>query len=373
LVERVVSLPAALRVKVSRERAEQLWWVAPAGVGLLGLALGLIRLGSQPLSYDEHFSIRAASGSVGAIWHESRRTEAPHLLYYLLLKPWLALFGTSAWVVRLPSAVAGALAAWATALVGARLFGRVAGLGAGIALATSSFFVAWSQSARGYSASTLLAGLATYAFVRAVQERSRRLRLLWAAALVGAAWMNLFALSVLGAHLLALAALRSRTVRRELLPALGLAIAGVAPVVALVATADNGQLDWIPTPTPRLVATGLWDWSSRNPILVLAAVAGAAALVMRVAPRSEGWKALLVCGWAVAPALLTLALSAIQPAFVAQYLLSALPALCLLAGVGLASLRRRPASTLAVVLAAAAAVRLAQHYAGPGTPLRSIF
>ena len=327
----------------------------------------------QPFSYDEHFSVRAASGSLASIWHASRRTEAPHLVYDILLKPWLALFGTSHWAARLPSVLSGALAASVTTLLGTRLFGRAAGLVAGLTLATASFFVAWSQTARGDSASTLLAVVATYLFVCAVEAPSRRLWLAWSVAVIAAAWMSLFAVSVLGAHVLALVSLRRRIRWSEPLLALAVIAVGVIPIVVLVGTGNNGQLDWIQTPTPRLVATGIWDWSSRNPILLLAAAVGLAALLTGRAPRSEPWKALLLGGWALAPTVLTLVLSAVQPAFVAQYLLSALPALALLAGAGVVSLRRNPALLLAALLAVAAAVRLAQHYVGPGTPIRSIF
>src|SRR5439155_81663 len=134
LVERPLLLPARLRgLSVPRERVELFWRAAPVGAGLLALALGLTRLGAQPFSYDERFSVRTSSGSVAEIWHAARRTEAPHLLYYLLLKPWVAVFGTSHWAVRLPSVLAGALATWVTAHLGTRLFGRLAGLAAGLA------------------------------------------------------------------------------------------------------------------------------------------------------------------------------------------------------------------------------------------------
>src|SRR5207342_2853480 len=97
----------------------------PAGVVLFTLALCLIRLGAQPIWYDEQVTLDTASLPWSGIWHAARDTEAPHLAYYALLKPWLAAFGTSDWALRLPSAIFAALAAGMTALLGRRLFGDV--------------------------------------------------------------------------------------------------------------------------------------------------------------------------------------------------------------------------------------------------------
>ena len=155
----------------------------PVGVILVALAVGLIRLGAQPLSLDEQFTRDTATLSWSGIWEAARDTEAPHVVYYALLKPWLAVFGTSEWALRLPSVLFGALAAGATALLGRRLFGELAGLAAGLALAASSYFVSWSQAARGYTLAALLATLATYAFVRACEERSTAWWAIWAVSL----------------------------------------------------------------------------------------------------------------------------------------------------------------------------------------------
>ena len=182
----------------------------PVGVTLVALALGLIRLGAQPLSFDELFTHDTATLSWSGIWKAARDTEAPHLVYYSLLKPWLAAFGTSDWALRLPSVLFGALAAGATALLGRRLFGELAGLVAGLALAASSYFVSWSQAARGYTLAVLLAVVATYAFVRACEERSTAWWAIWAASLAAAGWVSVFAFSVAAAHLAAFVLFRPR-------------------------------------------------------------------------------------------------------------------------------------------------------------------
>jgi mannosyltransferase len=344
------------------------WWL-PVGVFLVALVLGLIRLGAQPLSFDELFTRDTATLSWSGIWDAARDTEAPHLAYYGLMKPWLAVFGTSDWALRLPSVLFGALAAGATALLGRRLFGELAGLVAGLALAGSSFFVSWSQAARGYTLAVLLATVATYAFVRACEERSTAWWAIWAASLAAAGWVNIFAFSVAAAQLVAFILFRPRPALRVPVLAACAALAAFLPQLVLVVSGDNGQLDWIPTPTPRHVAVGMWDWASRNPIVVLAGAIGVVQLFRKAVPRAASWKAALVAVWLVAPLAATLLASIAQPAFEARYVLVGLPALALAVGAGVVSLPRRWALALAVALVVSAGIRLGQHYVEPGEGL----
>lgn len=345
------------------------WRLMPAGVFLVALGLGLIRLGAQPLSFDERFTRDTATLAWSGIWDAARDTEAPHLVYYALLKPWLAVFGTSDWALRVPSVLFGALASAATALLGSRLFGEVAGLVSGLALAASSFFVSWSQAARGYTLAVLLATVATYAFVRACEERSTAWWMAWAAALAAAGWVNVYAFSVAAAHVLAFLLMRPRPpIRVPALAALG-ALAVFLPQLVLVASGDNGQLNWIPTPTPRHVAVGMWDWASRNPVALLAAAIGLVQMVRGVVPGAARWKTALVAMWLVAPLVATLLASIVQPAFEARYVLVGLPALALAVGAAVASLPRRWGLVLAIVLVISLTARLVQHYVNPGEGL----
>jgi mannosyltransferase len=341
----------------------------PAGVFVVALTLGLIGLGAQPLSFDERFTRDTATLPWSEIWDAARDTEAPHLVYYGLLKPWLAVFGTSDWALRLPSMLFGALAAAATAALGRHLFDDLAGLVAGLALAASSFFVSWSQAARGYTLAVFLGTAATYAFVRACEERSTAWWAAWAALLAGAGWVNVFAFSVAAAHLVAFLLLKPRPPARVPLLAAVASLVVFLPQLMLVASGDNGQLDWIPTPTPRHVAVGMWDWASRNPVGVLAAAIGIVQLIRGVVPGAARWKTALVAAWLVAPVVATLLASIVQPAFEARYVLVGLPALALAIGAAVASLSRRQAFALAVVLVISAGIRLGQHYVQPGEGL----
>jgi mannosyltransferase len=354
------------------EQEARYWRWAPVGVGTLAFALGLISLTGQPRSYDERITIETAARSVSGIWHAARTTEAPHLVYYLLVKPWLAAFGSSDWVARFPSVVFGALAAMLLTALGIRLFGGFAGLVAGAALATAPYVMHFSQWARGYSLALFLTVVASYAFARAHDEPQGRWVALWAIAIVAACWVNLFAISVLAAQVAAYLVMRPRPLPRLAAAALLAVSAAVTPIIVLVATADNGELNWIPSPTIHRVATQSWDWSSRNPFALLAAAIGVGALLVGTrSPRR--WKALLIIGWTIAPFLLTLALSIVQPAFDSHYLLTAAAGLALLIGAGIAALPKRASLILLALVAAGAGLQLAHYYVAPGRPFTSLF
>src|SRR5579871_2397215 len=97
----------------------------PMAIGLAALLLRLYGLGDKPFWLDEVTSLRRATASVPALVSDSlNNTHYP--TYFLLL--WLvAKFGTSQWLLRLPSAVFGALGAALTCVLG----GRVGNLRAG--------------------------------------------------------------------------------------------------------------------------------------------------------------------------------------------------------------------------------------------------
>ncbi len=344
---------------------------AAAAVGALAFAVSLIRLTGQALTPDERVTVRSARQSVGGIWHLARTTEAPHFVFYVLMKPWIALVGSSEWLIRFPSTVFGALTALVLTALGTRLYGLRGGVAAGLALTTSYYVVHWWQWARGYSLALLLATLATYGFVRALEGRSRRWTIVWVVAAAAACWVNLFSVSILAAHAAALVSRRPARAR-ELWAALVGAAAAVVPIVVLVATANNGQLDWIPSPTLHRIVFQSWDWAGRNPFALVAGAIGIAALVW-IAPGADRWKAWLLATWLAAPFVLTLALSAVQPAFDAHYLATAAPALALLVGAAVVSLPDRAAVSLGALVGAAALLQLVHFYVVPGRSLWALF
>ena len=132
----------------------------------LASALLLLRLGAVPLlGPDEpRYSRVAVEMHRTGEWVTPTLGGQPWLekpiLYYWLAGAAFSVFGESEGAARLPSVAAAVLLVGATALFGARLFGRAAGLHAGFILATSVLPFAFGRAA---SMDMLLAAFVTLA------------------------------------------------------------------------------------------------------------------------------------------------------------------------------------------------------------------
>jgi len=87
-------------------------------------------------------------------------------LYYLILKIWSYVFGTSEIALRMPSVIFGILTIYLVYLIGKELFNKKVGLIAGALLATSGLHVYYSQEARMYSLVALLVSYLVYLFLK---------------------------------------------------------------------------------------------------------------------------------------------------------------------------------------------------------------
>lgn len=149
----------------------------PALVIVLLIAAGtrLYRIDAQSLWNDEGNSLRLAERRAGDLLAAATRDIHPPG-YYLVLKGWIALAGTSELALRLPSAFAGLLTVAAAIALGRRLYGPGAGALTGLFVALSPLVVYYSQEARMYALLGLLAALSMAAFVvwleRVAQNRS---------------------------------------------------------------------------------------------------------------------------------------------------------------------------------------------------------
>jgi len=155
--------------------------------------------------------------------------DKPILYHWLAAAP-CALAGFSETAVRLPSALAGAALVWWTTTFGAALFGRTAGVVAGILLATTPTFLDHARVARPDVLLALLLALALGAAFRWWRDGARR-DAAWALAWVGAGVLakGPVAPALSGATLVAFLAWQ-RQLRR--LPGL-LTVPGVAAALVL--------------------------------------------------------------------------------------------------------------------------------------------
>src|SRR5271170_1850673 len=258
-------------------------YTLPAAIGAFALALRLYGLGDKPFWLDEIASLRRATASVPDLVGDSLYNN--HYPSYFLLLWLIAKIGTSQWLLRLPSAIFGALAASLTCVVGSRVAGPRSGLIAGLLMAVSPFQVQFGQEARSYTLVSCLILTALFGLVRLAQEpaaaacpmrRAGALRGAWMAYCLGTAAalsvLNVAIPWLLAANLGAIAiARRAGDNRRAFLRNWGLAQALILaiwiPSLAWVFAAGKGAVldgaGWAPAETSKTI------WAIVAPVYLL--------------------------------------------------------------------------------------------------------
>jgi mannosyltransferase len=373
-------------------------WLVPVIPAVLALFTGGYRVGVPPLWRDEAATKAIAGRSVGQIVATMPHDDVVHFAYYLVVHVVIRVLGNSNADLRLPSVLAMAVAAAFTALIAQRLarlsrtpaagrwYAAATGLLAGVVFAVLPSVIRYAQEARSYAIVTMLAAIATYLLLRALDDGRGGGTGIWWAAYGAAVFLtglfNIFALLILAAHGLTLLAAgrlgTARPARRRLAGVpLGWLIAGVIAAVLLVplglmAYAQRDALSWMSaTPIVKNIVALTHFWPGTPglawPVFGLAAVGVAASLI---AERRALSTATVALPWLVAPPAILLAASLSHPVYDQRYVEFCLPALAICVAAGITWLWRaivsavprlaRPAGLgwLAAVPALAAAVAL---------------
>ena len=340
--------------------------------------LSLIELTGRSLGFDEGATWAIASQHVpghglgAGIAHDGGNMLGFYALQHLLI----ASFGDSLWVLRLPSAIAGAVTAGLVAAIGLRLFERrVAALGATLTAITLSV-VYWDQTARGYALMLALTCAGMLAFVALCERRSRWPAVAYVAVMVGAIYCSFVAVLIVPAQLVALA-WRRQAWRPFAAALVGLVVCSI-PLAVLAARRGSGQLFWVPRPDRQveqqvfesLTGSGLQSVFHptvlAKPGIWLTAAAVAAVLVLAIRSRRRGavdqpiagWGAVLTLSWAIVPTALVFVYSFVgQPLFQPRNLLTSVPGIALVLALGICD-RRLPRWLAAVAVVLALGIRL---------------
>ena len=343
-----------------RERGAAVVGAVPSGVLWLAALARLWGLGSPSLWLDEAFSHVLARLPLDIAW-PAMTVDAVHPpLYYLLLRPWLALAGESEFALRLPSVLAGVLTVALTLRVGRAWLGRLAATWAALLLAINPFHVWYSQEARMYAWLGLLALAVLWFFGRALQSQRR------------ADWMALIVLSALAylVHYFALflplvefvfLLVTFRRHHQSLLRWTAVQAISVLPFAAWViwlfsVAGGTFGIGWIPTPRLDDLLKTLWSfgmaYDGQANWLVIVVVLMWCALLLLGAWRSNGsGEARLLLALALAlPLLITFLLSMRRPTYVDRFFIGSLPAFLLLASAGLTRLLRPVRWAVALIL-----------------------
>ncbi|GGT04001.1 glycosyltransferase family 39 protein [Nonomuraea spiralis] len=347
----VPAAPAAERAGAARRDGR---WEVAAPVAV-ALAVGSWGLSGPSLWRDESVSVLVARMPFAELRRFLADLDAVHALYYLLLRPFAALPGPLEIIVRLPSVLAFAAAAYGVAALARRLAGTRAALYAGLLYALTPIAARYAQEARSYALVSAVAVLATWLLVKLLDRPSTAACLAYGASVALLGWLHLYALLLIPAHLLTawLPALR-RTLRARAgasgpgpsgavrsLAAVAAAGAALVPLLVLAAGQKDAQVFWLKPPG--------WAELAAFP----GEVAGAGAVVLFAAAVWGAGRAPAVAVWAALPVVLSFAISQVQPVYHPRYVLFAVPLLALLAGIGLAALPRRAVPVVVLALFAA--------------------
>ena len=339
---------------IDRVRASSLT-VDVAIVSGAALVLGLIRLGTPALWYDEAYTFRQINRSY------IEQFEGYQPFYYWIQKPWTSVVGTSEWAMRFPSVVGAMLACALLVVMARKLFDRRVALASGLFLATSPFFVKWFQQARVYPLLVATSLVATLLLLRALERGTRS-----AWAVYGIAYTGLLVthavvgLLLLPVHAVLIAQRRSKILPHGLLAGVVIVAIGVPWVVQLAMRTDSetSETSWIPFPSAEAAMRALVEVSGVAGLgLVLAAIA-----LWALRRAGNTTLAVWLATWAFGPFVFALVISLARPIFLDRYLVISTPAFAMLAAVAVMSLAGRLRAVVVAVAAVATAVGLALWY-----------
>ena len=139
-------------------------------ITLVGGVLRILLLGQKGMWLDETFSVWLANHPVPEMLHWIVTIDQHPPLYYLLLRPWMALRGDSPQAVRMLSVFFGTITIPMIYLIGKRMSGALLGLAASLILAVSPFHIRFAQETRMYTMLTFNASVAIYALLRLLTD-----------------------------------------------------------------------------------------------------------------------------------------------------------------------------------------------------------
>ncbi|MBW3639577.1 MAG: glycosyltransferase family 39 protein [Actinobacteria bacterium] len=316
--------------------------------GAAGLIAGVL---SGPLWLDETLSVEIARLPLPEVYAALRQDGAPPV-YYLLLKVWMAAFGTGTVAVRLLSVLLTVGALLLAHRLGRQLGGVAGGRAALVVLAALPWTMRFGSEARMYMLVVVLVLAGTLALLAVHRSASRRAVFALAAcvlALLLTHYWSLFLLLAVGAlHLPGLLRRHPASVRVAVAGSAG-ALAFTPWLPTLLFQAAHTGAPWaVPTDLAELLRTpaywGGGSWTSRT-VLAVALVA----LVVLAAVRLPVARALA----GVAGATLLLAWTSVAVgggAYTGRYTAVAVPLVVVAVGLGAVALpgRRWPLVALGV-------------------------
>jgi 4-amino-4-deoxy-L-arabinose transferase-like glycosyltransferase len=286
-------------------------------VGATFVVAGVLRLAGlqSGMWYDEIVTlVLSARHPIAQIMTEFPGVNA-HPLYSVLAHVSMAVFGESAWALRLPAALFGIASVVMVYVLAVEIMPRVEAWAATAVIATSYHHVWFSQNARGYTAIGFLTLFSTYILIRAARTGRRSDYVWYALACAAGVYTHLTMVFVVAGHAAVILighAARWRPARTQpLTPALWAWVGAAAISAAAYAPFIPGLIALMGLETTQQaagVATG--GWALSEAIRGLLAGTGVPAALVGGAFAAVGALSLwrrqpLLVALRVAPALVT--------------------------------------------------------------------
>ena len=348
------SSPQALR------RAWEAWFLA--ALVLVAFGLRLAGLDAQSLWRDEVDAVRFTLRPMGEVLATFATPGQNGPLYYLLLRPWLAVAGSGEFALRFFSAAMGVVALPLVARLARRLPGARAwpALGplAAILAATSPYLAWYGQEGKMYTLAVALVLLAMERYLAALQRGGWQRWLLYVVATSAAFYVHLIAALIVPVQVLVFLLHDAGVRRARWRPWLASLAALTLPYLPLLAwqlplLAQPGETGYAFVPLQDMTLSLLAGYSLgvvQEPAPWVLALFLLPLLLSGLLPWRRGW-AMLLC-WLLVPIVAFFALTLVRPMYTARYLIFVLPAYLLLVAGGLLAVARR-SRVLGIALALA--------------------
>jgi mannosyltransferase len=233
-------------------------WLPIAFAAAIMAVLGVWGLSRHDaMGNDEIVTRYASTLGLGQLAHLLEHTDIYHGFYYVVMHPWVAVFGTTPSAIRVPSVIAMTVAVGLMVYIARRLSGSAwTGLFAGLIMALTPEISFYAQTAREYATIVAVVLCATLALMRAIEaemadapgDRIRTRWLVYALLITLCGYLNELTLAVLAAHLVTVLLARpGRRAVRHWFAAGAVGAFLVLPVVAISIHQDSAA-SWITRP-----------------------------------------------------------------------------------------------------------------------------
>ena len=321
--------------------------LTPAFLGVLYMALCIFNL-RQSIWFDESFSSYLTRFDFGKIWSLTAADVHPPL-YYFLLKIWAHAFGHVDFAMRMMSTVFGAVAILFAFLWLKYKYGLKAAMVASFLLSISPVFVRYGQEMRMYTMVLAIVFAATYFLQLAIDNGKKIWWIIYAVLVAAGMWTHYFAAFAWCAHLVYLLITYGvkgffrHKIWAPYLLAVVLFLPWIPSLVAQVGNVESNGF-WIGPVSVSVMANyfaeGLFYMKAeeiQNWLLVLATATVIVVLFLAVRYRKT-FNMLLSLALVPLALLVLLSLPPLNPVFIPRYIMYAMLAIPLIAGVGLVML-----------------------------------